>query len=215
MSLELIMFDCDGVILESVDAKTRAFKRAVECYGEAESEKLVQFHCQNGGVSRVIKFAWFFKEVLKREPTPEELTEVNEKFVDASLDEVLHAQEVPGVRDVLEYWKGRLPMYVASGAPHVELTMVLKNHGLAKFFDGIYGSPPGKTDLLRQILKETGVQPENSIMIGDTSTDQYAAEAVGAKFYGRGEFFKYSEYPWYYNLTKLNDYLKELDAGSV
>ena len=33
MALSLIVFDCDGVLLESVDVKTRAFARIGEEYG--------------------------------------------------------------------------------------------------------------------------------------------------------------------------------------
>ena len=49
-------------------------------------------------------------------------------------------------------------------------------------------------------------------MIGDSSTDQYAAEAVGTLFYGRGDYFKNSGYPWYQDLTRLNEYLERLAA---
>ena len=37
MALSLIVFDCDGVILESVDAKTKAFAQVAEPLGAASS----------------------------------------------------------------------------------------------------------------------------------------------------------------------------------
>lgn len=210
MSLSLVIFDCDGVILESVDAKTHAFARVASRFGQEASDRLVAYHRANGGVSRIKKFEWLFAEVLHRELSAETLDTLVTDFAQFSLDEVLHCAEVPGVRSVLERWKGRVPLYVASGAPQAELHDVLRERGLDGYFDGIFGSPPGKADLLRAILKSTGVPSCDAIMIGDSSTDLYAAEAVHTRFYGRGEYFRHSGYPWHDDLTQLNGYLEEL-----
>ncbi len=210
MALALLIFDCDGVILESVDCKSRAFERIGQDYGLDAGEALLQYHLAHGGVNRVEKFDWFFREVLGREITPEEMNDLKRKFVDYALDEIRASAPVPGVLDVLERWKGRVPMYVASGAPHDELNEILTQKGLASYFTGIYGAPPGKTELLRTILRETGLPASETLMIGDSDTDRYAAEAVNACFYGRGEGFKHSPWPWHHDLTKLNDFLEEM-----
>ncbi len=210
MSLALIIFDCDGVILESVDAKTRAFARIGAEFGQDAADRLVMYHVRHGGVSRYAKFEWLFTEVLGRSISPEEKKRLGSLFEAYSLDEVLHCDLVPGVQEVLEAWKGRVPLYVASGAPHEELVQVLEQRGLSGFFAGIYGSPPAKADILRKILQETGIHPAEAIMIGDSSTDQYAAEAVHTRFYGRGEYFRHSGYPWHADLTRLNAHLEEL-----
>ena len=137
---------------------------------------------------------------------------MNKKFVDISFDEIVKSKLVPGAQQVLDAWKGRLPMYVASGAPEHELRLVLEKRGLSRYFDGIYGSPAPKSQILRCIVQFTGVRPYNAIMIGDSRTDQYAAEAVGMRFYGRGEYFKPSGHPWHEDLTELSAHLEELHA---
>ena len=40
MALSLIVFDCDGVILESVDAKTKAFGQVAEPLGAEARDRL-------------------------------------------------------------------------------------------------------------------------------------------------------------------------------
>ena len=212
MSLSLIMFDCDGVILESVDAKTRAFARIGSDYGPEAAEQLVAYHNLHGGMSRYRKFEWLFTQVLDRPITEEMQQDLNTQFTGYCLDEVNRCPLVPGVQEVLDRWKGRVPMYVASGAPHDELVEVLTMRKLAGYFDGIYGSPPAKTALLQKILEKTGIHPANAIMIGDSSTDQHSAEAVTTRFYGRGEYFRHSGHPWHADLTLLNDHLEELFA---
>ena len=59
MSLDCIVFDCDGVIMESVECKTRAFGRTVENHGPEAVAQLVEYHLAHGGVSRFEKFRWF------------------------------------------------------------------------------------------------------------------------------------------------------------
>ncbi|MDR2488681.1 MAG: HAD family hydrolase [Desulfovibrio sp.] len=212
MALSLIVFDCDGIILESVDVKTQAFARIGEAFGQEASDRIVAYHRMHGGVSRYKKFEWLYQEVLHRTVSPEKLDSLNREFTAHAYDAVMHCPLVPGIREVLDLWHGRVPMYVDSGAPHAELVQILSSRGLSGYFDGIYGSPPEKTEILRNIVDKVGVHPADAVMIGDSITDQHAAEAVQTRFYGRGDFFKHSGHPWYDDLTRLNDYLETLFA---
>ena len=120
---------------------------------------------------------------------------------------------VPGIMGVLEAWRGRVPMYVASAAPERELREFLAKRGLAVYFDGIFGAPTRKLDILRSILDTTGAAPYDCLMVGDSGSDQYAAEAAGMSFYGRGEYFKYTEWPWGHDLLSLNEYLEGMHGS--
>ena len=211
MPLKLLVLDCDGVLIESVDAKTQAFAQVALPYGQEASDALVAFHRRNGGVNRQDKFRWFFAEVLGRKPAPNEERTLYDRFVEYSLNAVTHAMPVPGVWDVLRRWSGTVPIYVASGAPHLELKNILNAQGMSDFCTNIYGAPPGKTTILRGILAETGINPADTVMVGDSSADMYAAEAVHCLFYGRGEYFRHTGYPWSHDLTQLNSYLESLN----
>lgn len=210
MGLQCIVFDCDGVILESVPVKTRAFGRLTEPYGAEARDRMLMYHKVHGGVNRNRKFEWFFREVLGREITPEELADWSGRFRDIAFEEVCRCELVPGIQEVLDAWKGRLPMYVCSGAPQEELDAVLRGRGLDGYFAGIYGAPPAKAALLRHIVREADVEPEETVMVGDASTDQRAAEDVGTLFYGRGSEVKGGPWPWGEDLRGLNAWLEEL-----
>ena len=212
MALDLIVFDCDGVILESMDIKSRAFHSIGKEISEEAAEGLVAYHKRNGGISRFKKFEWLYATYLDRAITDEEMEALSGQFKKATMEEVARCALVPGVQSVLDHWLGRLPMYVASGAPEAELRMIIQNRGLGKYFAGVYGSPTVKTQLLRMIVQHAGVKPGNAVMIGDSRTDQCAAEAVGTRFYGRGEYFKHSGHPWHEDLSQLNEHLEELFA---
>ena len=75
-------------------------------------------------------------------------------------------------------------------------------------FTAIYGSPPGKAALLRQIVQDAGVAPDEALMVGDAGTDRDAAAVVGTLFYGIGPDLKGGPYPWSQDLTALNDWIE-------
>lgn len=212
MALRCLALDCDGVILESMAIKTNAFARLMEPYGAEARDLMVMYHSTHGGVSRHKKFEWFFQEVLGRAITPAEMDSLSRRFSELAFDEVSRCELVPGIQEVLDGWKGRLPIYVCSGAPQEELRVILKGRGLEGYFEGIYGSPPAKAELLRRIVDMAGVEPEETLMVGDSVTDLRAAEAVGTLFYGRGPEVKGDRWPWEEHLLGLNLWL-ERHAG--
>jgi phosphoglycolate phosphatase-like HAD superfamily hydrolase len=212
MALSCIVFDCDGVILESVPVKTRAFARLAEPFGPEAVDRLVMYHAVHGGVSRYKKFEWLYREVLGREITREELAELGSRYADIAFEEVCRCDLVPGAESVLERWAGRVPLYVCSGAPHEELNEIFFRRGLDRYFAGIHGSPPAKTELLRGIIAQAGVEPATAVMVGDSVTDLDAAEAVGTLFYGRGGELAGGAFPWAEDLTGLNEWLESVAA---
>lgn len=205
--LQCLVFDCDGVLLDSVPVKTRAFARLAEPYGEEARDRFVMYHTVHGGVSRYLKFAWFFREILNREITREESDEWGRRFAEYALDEVRRCPFIPGARETLEKWHGVIPLFVCSGAPQEELNAVLAERGLAPYFQGIFGSPPGKSRLLGEIVRKSGVDAEDVLMIGDAVTDMRAAEDNGTLFYGVGSGLKGGDYPWSMDLVPLNDWI--------
>jgi phosphoglycolate phosphatase-like HAD superfamily hydrolase len=213
VDIALVVFDCDGVILESMDVKTRAFRRIGAEFGEEAADRLALYHSMHGGVSRYEKFAWLYREILGREISVEEKAVLNEKFVHAALEEVTVCPLVPGMQEVLDRLHGRLPLYVASGAPQEELCYILEKRGLARYFDGIRGWPPAKDALLKSIVEQSGVDPARCVMVGDAYTDLEAARQAGTQFYGRGELFRESALPRHDDMTRFLDWLEGPVAG--
>ena len=80
LPISLIVFDCDGVLLESVDVKTMVFGETVTEHGPEAVSKLLDYHMANGGVSRYKKFEWFYREVLDCEITKDQSEALGERF---------------------------------------------------------------------------------------------------------------------------------------
>lgn len=214
MALKCVVFDCDGVLIDSVPVKTRAFARLAEPYGKEATERFVQYHLEHGGVSRYKKFAWFFDNFLGRSITDEESALWGERFAALSLEEVRRCDLIPGVQEVLQTWHERLPLFVCSGAPGAEQTLVLEEKGLAHYFKAICGAPPAKAELLAQILRDADIAPEHALMVGDASTDRDAARVVGTSFYAVGDALKAEgergAFAWGADLTSLSPFIASL-----
>ncbi|MBO4301686.1 MAG: HAD family hydrolase [Desulfovibrio sp.] len=209
MALQCLVFDCDGVILDSVPVKTRAFARVAEPFGEEARDRLLMYHKVHGGVSRYKKFAWLYEEVLGRDITPEESCRLGDLFASYVKDELKHCALIPGIQDVLDTWHEKLPLFVCSGTPQEELVSVLKLRGLDGYFVGIHGSPPAKAELLVSIVRDRKLDPADVLMVGDAPTDRDAAEHAGTQFFGVGPILKGGNFPWGEDLLGLNAWIQE------
>ncbi|MGB9498885.1 MAG: hypothetical protein ACKVE4_03865 [Dissulfuribacterales bacterium] len=61
MDWQAIFFDFDGVIFDSVNVKTDAFANMFEVYGAEVRDAVVKYHLDNGGVSRMEKFKYYYR----------------------------------------------------------------------------------------------------------------------------------------------------------
>lgn len=203
MFFSAIVFDFDGVIVESTDVKTSAFYELALPWGEVAAKQMREYHLAHFGVSRFIKFEWFFRNILGKNITPGENQALSEQFAALCLEKILDAPMVPGFTDVISLAYGHCPLYVASASPQPELEQVLEKRDLSKFFKAIYGFPPKKSESLQRIVDGLQLDPTTVLMVGDSPWDLAAAEEVGTNFYGRGKQFESSGYPWGEDLRNL------------
>ncbi|MBM5813053.1 MAG: HAD family hydrolase [Gammaproteobacteria bacterium] len=184
LRFDAIVFDFDGVLLESVDVKTRAFAALYEPYGAEVVRQVVAWHLAHGGVSRYEKFRHFHDAFLGRALERAEEAELGERFSALVEEAVIAAAWVPGAREFLEVWHARLPLFVASGTPEEELLRIVARRGMARFFAGVAGAPRKKGAILRDFLGRSGAAPERVLMVGDAMTDFDGAAEAGVPFLG-------------------------------
>ena len=60
---EMVFWDFDGVIKESVSVKTDAFEELFKPYGDIVRKKVKNHHIENAGMSRFNKIPFIFKMV--------------------------------------------------------------------------------------------------------------------------------------------------------
>ncbi|EAL7445452.1 HAD family hydrolase, partial [Campylobacter coli] len=72
-NIKNIIFDFDGVILDSVELKTQAFAELFKEFPKNKVQELVKYHIQNGGISRYHKIQYFFENILCEEISDKEI----------------------------------------------------------------------------------------------------------------------------------------------
>ncbi len=124
--IKAIIFDFDGVILDSVDIKTKAFERLFEPFGRQIQDKVVKYHLDNGGISRFDKINFFYREYLNRPITNKELDEKCLEFSSLVLDGVLNANWIHGAKEFIIRYNKFYEFFVASATPEPELKKIIQ-----------------------------------------------------------------------------------------
>jgi phosphoglycolate phosphatase-like HAD superfamily hydrolase len=179
-----IVFDCDGVVLDSNRIKTEAFRSAALPYGEAAAAQLVAYHASNGGISRYVKFTRFLETIVpeyapsREGPSLDNLLEAYAQRVRAGLMNCAVAEGL----DVLRAATPGVRWLIVSGGDQRELREIFAARGLAAYFDGgIFGSPDTKDAILGRELA-AGTIRKPALFLGDSRYDFQASRAVGLDF---------------------------------
>ena len=193
-SPQVLVFDFDGVLLESVDVKDEAFRELFPDTTAEQRQAVYDFHRATPGIHRRVKVGRILTEVLNRPADEATVDSALERFREIVWERLMNCPEVPGVRAFLEA-HDHLPKYVVSAAPHEELRELARARGFTRYFRDVLGSPPGKAELLGWILQQEGVAPSDTTMYGDKLADFRAAEDVGVHFVGRRTSCSAGEFP--------------------
>ncbi len=185
-NIRAVIFDFDGVILDSVECKTRAFARLFEPWGAEAVQHMVEYHLANGGISRFEKIRYFYAKVLQQPLPDEEFARLAEAFRAFAFDEVVAAQWIPGAPEFLATWHEHYLFFVASGTPGDELHEIVRLRGLEQYFVETHGSPEVKERIIQSVLARYQLDSTNVVFVGDAMTDYRAAKATGLSFIGVG-----------------------------
>jgi len=183
-SINTLILDFDGVIVESIALKTEAF-REVFSFVPDHVDEIVEFHQRNGGMSRFEKFRYIYEHMLHEELTGEQSARLGEEFSAYVFDAMLRVPFVDGACALLDEFYQKIPLYVVSATPEEEIREIVRHRKIDRFFAGVYGSPRPKADCIRDILEEHGTAPEHAVFIGDAPNDWEAAQATGVRFIAR------------------------------
>ena len=183
--IQTIFWDFDGVLLNSNDVRDKGFLEVLIDYPKNEVDALMKFHQANGGLSRYVKFRYFFEEVRGEEITEAEIQKWADKFSEIILklliDKNLLIEET--INFVKENYKN-YNMHIVSGSDGKELKKICKAIEIDQYFNSIQGSPTPKKELVADLLKVQVCHPKDCVLIGDSINDFEAAKINKIKFLG-------------------------------
>jgi len=183
-TLQAIFFDFDGVIVDSTRIKTEGFRILFDQYNDEIVKKIIIYHQQHGGISRVDKIRYVHHHILGTPLTKDELSRWSEKYSKLVLQKVLDVNWIAGAKEFLTSMPDTLPAFVISGTPQNELKRIIKQRKIADCFQKILGSPIKKPAHIRNLLSTYNLSAERCIFVGDALTDYDAAAETGLFFIG-------------------------------
>jgi phosphoglycolate phosphatase-like HAD superfamily hydrolase len=185
MTISAILFDFDGTLVESLDVKILAFASLYRGYGEDVERAAIHHYREHSGVSRFKRIRHCHEQILGQTPSDAAINELGNLFGAMVEEKVVAAQWVPGAREFLEAQLGVRPLFIASATPQQELERIIEKRGMTHYFAAIFGSPPDKAEIIREIVANWRLEPGSVVMIGDGRADYEAAITNGVRFVGR------------------------------
>ncbi len=176
LPIELVIFDCDGVLVDSEPIGVRYDMLMLERVGlvMTEAEVIDRFVGRSGSVLRE-----YIEDELGH-PLDRALEDEMRQFYLDALAADLHA--VDGVSDALA--RIDVPMCVASSSEPDSLRWKLRHVGLLDHFGGIFSAAEvehGKPapDLFLYAARRMGVAPDRCAVVEDSQYGVQAARAAG------------------------------------
>jgi len=185
-SLRLAVFDCDGTLVDSqasiIASMTAAFDAHAHPPPEAEDVRRV--------VGLPLRVAM---GQLLPDSGPDDHKHLENSYIEA-FHSLRQQGEVadplyPGALEALSALEAKgWILGIATGKGHRGLMATLETHGLMGRFatlqtaDSALGKP--NPDMLLNAMKETGAEPGDTVMIGDTTFDMEMAVAAGTMAIG-------------------------------
>ena len=173
---QVVFWDFDGVIKDSVDVTTRAFETLFLPYGTGVAARVRVHHEANGGVSRFEKIP-IYLNWAGLQVSDDQICAFCDEFSGLVLQGVIDSPWVPGVRDYLLDHCGQQYFVLITATPQEEIEYILDRIGIAHCFREVYGAPGGKSEAIAEVLRRLEVEPAKALMIGDAEADLLAARA--------------------------------------
>jgi len=183
-SVNAIIFDFDGVLVESNTIRTEGFRRLLtgRNYPDEAVERLVAFHEKNGGLSRYYKLRYFHEEILRTEMDEVLLQSLCDEYSAIVRQAVAEAPWVKGAPEFLESSFSEYSLFIASGSDQSELREICRRRGIDRFVQDILGSPVDKKTNINALLSGYGLSPDETLFVGDSVNDWEAAGAANLPF---------------------------------
>ncbi|MBE1282895.1 MAG: HAD-IA family hydrolase [Rhodobacteraceae bacterium] len=184
MTLKLILFDVDGTLVDSQAAIVGAMGEAFAGVGLVAPDRATVLSIVGLSLDHAIRRL----APQQDEATQDALVEgYKQAYHAARLQHGAgHSPLYPGAAELLQKLHA-VPEYllgVATGKSQRGMDALIEVHGLSCFVTRqVADHHPSKPhpSMIRTAMAETGVEPEDTVMIGDTSFDIEMAQAAGVR----------------------------------
>ncbi len=213
-----IVFDCDGVVLNSNLLKTEAYFRTAKTLGatDVQAQALVDYHVRLGGISRYHKFDYYLREILNQPSTNEAIQILLDEF-GRELEVGLMGCDIAEGLEALRAATPHAKWAILSGGDQQEIRTLFAKRNLTPLFDGgLFGSPDNKDEVLAREIANGNIQLP-ALFLGDSKYDFEAATRAGLDFIFLNDWTEVADWQEYcaVNHIEVLGCISQLFADSV
>ena len=176
-----LIFDFDGVIVESVKIKEEVYCQLFSQLLSSELDVLKSYIRQNSHISREEKINYIFNNISRN--NYKNLDQLNDLFTLILFSKFKEIKPINGLKAFLNSVTNANKI-ILSAAPKHEILNILKQNKIENFFDEVYGSIKEKGIAIKEIQKH-GIRKKEMIFIGDKLSDLNSAIKGEIDFIGR------------------------------
>lgn len=183
--LKNILWDFDGVILDSMKVRDLGFEQIFKDYNENQVAQLIDYHRKNGGLSRYVKIQYFYEQILGKKIDDQKILKYAMEFSQIMRKKLIDKKNL--ISDSVQFIEDNYQKYnfhIVSGSDQEELRYLNSALGLTNFFLSIHGSPTPKKKLVSDLMLLHNYKREETCLIGDSINDYEAANINKIDFYG-------------------------------
>ncbi len=176
--MKAIIFDMDGLMIDSERLYFQSEREVARRFGqEVKDETLWKMMGR-----KPIESMQVFSEDLGLDIPSEELVEIRDELYGEKLKNDLVPMK--GLFEILEEFKGKLVMSIATGSPVKLLDLILDRLKIKNYFDVLQASDDivnGKPDpeIYLKTIEKLGANPEECIVLEDSSNGARAGKNAG------------------------------------
>ncbi len=179
---DCVIYDFDGVVLDTVQLKVDAFCRVYQHEDPDLVEVVRTFADNNGGMSRYEKFRHFEVAVFGRKDDPaaiDALCASYGRFVDEG---VRKATYINGAPECFAAVGSLAEQHIVSAAPENDVLTALRERDILHHFQSVAGAPKAKLAEFQRILEAGRFDASRVLAIGDSLAEYRAAVELKIPF---------------------------------
>jgi HAD superfamily hydrolase (TIGR01509 family) len=178
---KVVIYDCDGVILDSMESNYIFYNRVMDFLGRPEIDR------DNSEAKRVLH-THSFNDVMEYFFTGDLRLEDAFRFA-----KTIHYRDLmpfmkmeDGFVGALDQLKGHTSLAICTNRA-TSMEMIIDDFGLGGYFEYIMTAaqvthPKPHPEPLLKVLQHFGVEPDEALFIGDGEVDMQAAQSAGVPF---------------------------------
>lgn len=179
--IDCVIYDCDGVMFDSLDANRRLYLQIAQSIGRAPLTEEEVRYCHTHTVYDSLRYMFRENEALEKKAVEFLKQEINFK------DFIVYLKMEPNLMETLAALKERGIKRAISTNRTTSMPHLMERYGLSPYFEMVVtaldvSNPKPHPESLEKILKAFNLFSHNVVFIGDSEVDRETALAAGVRF---------------------------------